>query len=100
MNQDDFAKLHKGMHLCINGIKYSIKKIIIPADDIEDRMRHVLETRQHISEPAVIRDFILQDIEGDEYVLKVRDKPTFFWNTKFGFCEEDFIKIERIEVVS
>jgi hypothetical protein len=94
----NYETIKKGMKLKINWKEYEVKEVIIPRDDIEDRMRHVLDARQGITEEKVIRDFVLHN-GTDEFILKVRDKPTYFWNTKFGFREEDLIKVNKVEVV-
>jgi hypothetical protein len=99
MSPQEYTGLQKGMTLLINGLHYAIKEIIIPADHVEDRMRQFLDTVQGVKEEKVVLDFRLHDDNGEEYILKIRDQPTYFWNVKFGFREEDLIEIESIEVV-
>jgi hypothetical protein len=98
MTPHDYAQLQKGARLRINGHAYTIKEVIVPAQDIEDRMRRFLQVVRD-EKSSVIVDFCLIDGQGEKYMLKIRNKPTYFWNTKFGFREEDLIVIKSVEVV-
>jgi hypothetical protein len=98
MDSTKFQALKKGSIIKINGKAYTVIEVIIPADNIEDRARHVLYTVQRKKEPALIRDFRLRDEEGKDYILKVVDKPVYFWDASIGFREEGLIEIKKVEV--
>ena len=98
MGVEKLRLLKKGSKLIINNKSYNVIDIIIPAEDIEDRARHVLNAVQHVKEPDFVRDFKLKDRFGKEYMLKVVDRPTYFWDLNIGFREEGLIDIESIEV--
>ncbi len=98
MDVAKFQALKKGDILRINRNPYIIIEVIILADNIEDRARHVLYAVQHKKEPQFLRDFKLRDEKGKEYFLKVVDKPVYFWDASIGFREEGLIPIEDVEV--
>lgn len=98
MDVAKFQALKKGSVMKINGKSYTVLEVIIPADNIEDRARHILYVVQHKKEPQFLRDFKLCDAEGKEYFLKVVDKPVYFWNAEIGFREEGLISIEKVEL--
>jgi len=95
-----FTSVKKGSTLVINKKPYTILEVIIPDDDIEDRMRHVLTVVQGAQEPAFVCDFKLVDARGKEYMLKVVDQPVYFWDLSIGFREEGLLPFDTVEVVS